>query len=155
MQLRNFVSHLIVQIYYNLLSYRQEGFTEEYANHKIQTACRVAHASESEQHLRCSPQFVWVLSRWFRAKQRLLEVYLSGVFSKSSSLMILIILFIFPLVLMFACANSQFVYNKNECDDDLEIETVFYWKTAHLRTRNIFLAKNMLTYIELVLPISQ
>ena len=52
---------------------------------------------------------------------------------------------------MFACANSQFVYNKNKCDDDLEIKTVFYWKTEHLRTRNIFLAKNMLTYIELVL----
>ena len=23
---------------------------------------------------------------------------------------------------MFACANSQFVYNKNKCDDDLEIK---------------------------------
>ena len=76
LQLRNFGTHLISQIYYNLLSYRHEGFTEEYTNRKfkIQTTSRVAQASEDEQHLRCSPQFVCVLRRRFRAKQRLLVV---------------------------------------------------------------------------------
>ena len=52
---------------------------------------------------------------------------------------------------MVACANSRFVYNKNKCDGDLEIKTVFYSKTEHLRTWNIFLTKNMLTYIKLIL----
>ena len=64
-----------MQIYYNLLPYRHEGFTGEYATRKIQTASRVAQASEDEQHLRCSPQFVCVLPCRFRAKQRLLAVW--------------------------------------------------------------------------------
>ena len=70
-----FETHLILQIHYNLLSYRQEGFTGDYATRKIQTAYGVAQASEDEQHLHCSPQFVCVLPRRFREKQRLLAVY--------------------------------------------------------------------------------
>ena len=112
LQIQNFGTHLIVQIYYNLLSYRHKGFTGEYATRKIQTASRVAQASEDEQHLHCSPQFVYVLPRRFRVKQRLLTVYCSGVFSKSSLLIVLIILFSFPLFL--GCFRKQsVVYNKN------------------------------------------
>ena len=36
-----------------LLSYRHQGFTGEYATRKIPTASRVALASEDEQHFRC------------------------------------------------------------------------------------------------------
>ena len=43
-QLRDFGTHLIVQICYNLLSYRRKDFTGKYDT-KIQTASRVAQAT--------------------------------------------------------------------------------------------------------------
>ena len=55
----------------------------------------------------------------------------------------ILITFIFNFFTV-VCANSQFVYVLN-------IKTVFRSKTDHLRTWIRFLAKNMLTYIKLVL----
>ena len=74
LQLRNFGTHFIVQICYNLLSYRHDGFIGKYDT-KILKASRVAQASEDEQHLCRSPQFLCVLPRRFRAKERLLAAY--------------------------------------------------------------------------------
>ena len=44
LQLRDFGTHLTVQICYNLLSYRRKDFTGKYDT-KIQTASRVAQAT--------------------------------------------------------------------------------------------------------------
>ena len=137
LQIWNFRTHLIVQkIYYNSLSYRHKGFTGKYATRKIQTVSRVAQAPEDEQHLRCSPQFVFVLPRRFRAKERLLAVYWSGVFSKSSLLMIFITLFIFPL--FHGCFRSQFVYEKKNrrCLVLTHISTASYMNVTKPQTQH-------------------
>ena len=85
-----------MQICYNLLSYRHEGFTGRYATRKFDPAAasRVAQASEDEQHLRSSP-------RRFRAKKSLLAVYSDDIDH-----------ICFQAFFTVVCANSQFVYNK-------------------------------------------
>ena len=68
----------------------------------------------------------------------------SGIFCISS--LVSMLMTSFPVFFTVVCANSQFVYNKIKCDGDLEIKTVFYSKTEHLRTWNIFLEENMPLY---------
>ena len=101
------------QICYNLLSYRYEGFTGEYATRKIQTASRVAQASEvDEQHLRYSPGFVCVLPRRFREKTEIVRSLLKwNIFQVTSDDTDHIIYF--PAFSRFLVQTVSSVYSKN------------------------------------------
>ena len=56
LQIWDFRSHLIVQIYYNLSSYRHEAFTGKYSTRKIQSGSRVAQASVRKSDAHMHPQ---------------------------------------------------------------------------------------------------
>ena len=109
LQLRDFGTHLIVQICYNLLSYRDEGFTGKYDT-KIQTACyvhRLRKTSNTCAVLLSSFAFFLADFKKNRECSQSIEV---GWFPNRNFWWYWSH-YLFSRLFTVACANSQFVYN--------------------------------------------